>query len=218
MDILNNILLGAAGSIVASIILFCCSSLYKIGYKEDVRFNIEAARIATYQIENQHLYPEDYTLVINQIDVLHQSAFAMYRSLRPLSMIWKRRPRRFIITLLYDIIVVCERAKFVTVGYSGLDEKEARLKEIHQAFYKYGPLAEQNSSTVLVQLDIIENLLNGKNIKKSIKDSFGNMADTQPIEDLVCDGFININSFKQSGDTGLRKKCFTRRKLEKILR
>jgi len=105
MDILNNILLGAAGSIVASIILFCCSSLYKIGYKEDVRFNIEAARIATYQIENQHLYPEDYTLVINQIDVLHQSAFAMYRSLRPLSMIWKRRPRRFIITLLYDIIV-----------------------------------------------------------------------------------------------------------------
>jgi hypothetical protein len=77
MDIVNNILLGAAGSIVATIILYLCSALYRIGYKDDVRFNIEAARIATYQIQNQHLFPEDYALVINQIDILHQRAYSI---------------------------------------------------------------------------------------------------------------------------------------------
>ena len=218
MDILNNILLGAAGSIVATIILYLCSALYRIGYKDDVRFNIEAARIATYQIQNQHLFPEDYALVISQIDILHQCAYSIYRSMRPLSMIWNRNARKMINTLLYDIIMVCERSKFMTVGFSGLDEKEARLREIHKAFYKYAPLDDNNCSAVIVQLDIIENLFNGKRVKSSIKDAFGNMADTQPMEDLVCDGFININALKQKGDTGLRKKCFTRKKLEKLLR
>lgn len=218
MDIINNILLGAAGSIVATIILYICSALYRIGYKDDVRFNIEAARIATYQIQNQHQFPEDYALVINQIDILHQYAYSIYRNMRPLSMIWHRNARKMIITLLYDIIMVCERSKFMTIGLSGLDEKEARLNEIHKAFYKYAPLDENNCSTVIVQLNIIENLLNGSTVKKSIKDAFGNMADTQPVEDLVCDGFINVNSLRQDGDVGLRKKCFTQKKLEKILR
>lgn len=218
MDIVNNILLGAAGSIVATIILYLCSALYRIGYKDDVRFNIEAARIASYQIQNQHLFPEDYALVINQIDILYQCAYSIYRSMRPLSMIWNRNARKMIITLLYDIIMVCERSKFMTIGLSGLDEKEARLNEIHKAFYKYAPLDENNCSTVIVQLSIIENLLNGSTVKKSVKDAFGNMADTQPIEDLVCDGFIHLNSLRQDGDVGLRKKCFTRKKLEKILR
>ena len=75
MDTFLNILLGAIGSIVATIILYICSALYQIGYRDDVRFNIEAARIATYQIQNQHAYPEDYALVIAQIDVLYQCAY-----------------------------------------------------------------------------------------------------------------------------------------------
>lgn len=218
MDLLNNILLGAAGSIVATIILYACSVLYKVGYKDDVRFNIDAARVAVYQIENQHLFPEDYALVIAQIDILHQCAYNIYRSLRPLSMIWNRNARKMIITLIYDIIVVCERAKFITVGFSDLAEKDARLKEIHKAFYKYAPLDDVNRSTVILQLDIIEELFDGKNVKDSINEAFGDMSKTQPMEDLVCDGFINIKSFKQEKDSGLRKRCFSKEELEKILR
>lgn len=218
MFILESILLGAAGSIVATIVLFICSSLYKIGYKDDVRFNIEAARVAMYQIQNQHLFPEDYALVISQIDILHQSVYNIYRSLRPLSMIQNYQAKKMIITLLYDIIVACERAKFMTIGFSGLDEKEARLKEIHKTLYKYQPLDERNSSTVIVQLEIIENLFNGKNIKESIFDAFGNIADTLPLEDLICDGFISVNSLRQKGDIDLRKKCLSQREFETIMR
>ncbi len=218
MDTFLNILLGAIGSIVATIILYICSALYQIGYRDDVRFNIEAARIATYQIQNQHAYPEDYALVIAQIDVLYQCAYNIYRSMRPLSMAPRFNAQKMVITLLCDIISVCERSKYMTAGYSGLNEKAARLQEIHKAFYKYAPLNENNCSTVIVQLDIIENLFNGKKIRDSIAKAFENVADAQPIENLVSDGFININSLKQANDTGLRKKCFSREELEKVLR
>lgn len=218
MDTFLNILLGAIGSIVATIILYICSALYQIGYRDDVRFNIEAARIATYQIQNQHAYPEDYALVIAQIDVLYQCAYNIYRGMRPLSMAPRFNAQKMVITLLCDIISVCERSKYMTVGYSGLNEKVARLQEIHKAFYKYAPLNENNCSTVIVQLDIIENLFNGKKIRDSIAKAFENVADAQPIENLVSDGFININSLKQANDTGLRKKCFSREELEKVLR
>ena len=218
MDTFLNILLGAIGSIVATIILYICSALYQIGYRDDVRFNIEAARIATYQIQNQHAYPEDYALVIAQIDVLYQCAYNIYRSMRPLSMAPRFNAQKMVITLLCDIISVCERSKYMTVGYSGLNEKAARLQEIHKAFYKYAPLNENNCSTVIVQLDIIENLFNGKKIRDSIAKAFENVADAQPIENLVSDGFININSLKQANDTWLRKKCFSREELEKVLR
>lgn len=218
MDTFLNILLGAIGSIVATIILYICSALYQIGYRDDVRFNIEAARIATYQIQNQHAYPEDYALVIAQIDVLYQCAYNIYRGMRPLSMAPRFNAQKMVITLLCDIISVCERSKYMTVGYSGLNEKVARLQEIHKAFYKYAPLNENNCSTVIVQLDIIENLFNGKKIRDSIAKAFENVADAQPIENLLSDGFININSLKQANDTGLRKKCFSREELEKVLR
>ena len=218
MDTFLNILLGAIGSIVATIILYICSALYQIGYRDDVRFNIEAARIATYQIQNQHAYPEDYALVIAQIDVLYQCTYNIYRSMRPLSMAPRFNAQKMVITLLCDIISVCERSKYMTVGYSGLNEKAARLQEIHKAFYKYAPLNENNCSTVIVQLDIIENLFNGKKIRDSIAKAFENVADAQPIENLVSGGFININSLKQANDTGLRKKCFSREELEKVLR
>lgn len=135
-----------------------------------------------------------------------------------MSMAPRFNAQKMVITLLCDIISVCERSKYMTVGYSGLNEKVARLQEIHKAFYKYAPLNENNCSTVIVQLDIIENLFNGKKIRDSIAKAFENVADAQPIENLLSDGFININSLKQANDTGLRKKCFSREELEKVLR
>ena len=90
------------------------------------------------------------------------------------------------------------------------------MQEIHKAFYKYAPLNENNCSTVIVQLDIIENLFNGKKIRDSIAKAFENVADAQPIENLVSDGFININSLKQANDTGLRKSVFREKNLKKF--
>ena len=218
MNIISNIILGAIGSILATIILYICSILYKVRYKEDFKFNLNVARSTTYQIQNQHSFPEDYGLVINQIDVIHRCAFDMYRDLYPLAFLFRRKAKKIVITLLYDIISVCEISKYTTVGYSGECEKEARLEKIHEYFYKYYELEKMNCSTVIVQLDILENIINGINIKKSIREAFGGLADELAVSDLVMDGFINVNSFKQKGDVGIRKKSCSKTEFEELLR
>ena len=93
MDIIMNIILGTIGSIVATAILFLASILYKNGYKDEIRFNLTAARTAIYQIQNQHLFPEDYALVISQIDILHRCAFCIFRNLYPLSLLRDRNAK-----------------------------------------------------------------------------------------------------------------------------
>lgn len=219
MGIIENIILGAIGSLVATIILFLLSQLYKIGYKKDFEFSLEMAYTAIYQIENLHKYPNDYTLVISQIDCLYENAFKMYRYLSPLSLWAKPKSKKLIITLLNDIISACEVSKFTTVGFTGEDEWEARLKRIERIFYKYKYLDDYNCSTVRVQLDIIGNLIKKKSISDSIKDAFGRIANNIPLEDLVIDGFINVNSLKQEKhNIGLRNYCFVKKDLEKLFR
>ena len=216
---LKNILLGAVGSLVATLVLFLLSKLYKSGYKKDFEFSLEMAYTAVYQIENLHEYSEDYSLVISQIDCLYQNAFRMYRSLTPLSLWGKTYSKKLIITLLNDIIRVCEISKFTTVGFSGDDEWEARLGKIEKYFYKYKYLEDTNCSTVRVQLDIISNLIKKKSIDESIKEAFGIKHDDIPYEDLAIDGFINVNTFKcEENNIGLRKYCFTQAELKKLLR
>lgn len=217
MSIISNIILGAIGSILATIILYMCSILYKVGYKEDFKFNLNVARTATYQIQNQHRFPEDYGLVINQIDVIHRCAFNMYRDLYPLALSFRRKEKKMIMTLLSDIIAVCEISKYTTVGYSGESEKEARLEKIHKYFYKYYELDEVNCSTVIVQLDILDNIINGKSIRRSMEDAFGCLVDKIAISDLAIDGFIHINSFRKKNDVGIRKRSYSKIEFEKLL-
>lgn len=104
-NILLNIGLGAVGSIVATVVLYLCSYLYRIGYKEDFEFDLENAYIAVYQIENLHRFPNDYLLVMEQVDNLYRCAFSMYRTLSPLSLWRNRAAKKLIITLLHDISV-----------------------------------------------------------------------------------------------------------------
>lgn len=198
MEFFENIIIGIVGSIVTTIILFLCSKLYKIGYKEDFLFNLSMAKTAVYQINNQHTFPSDYDLVIAQIDVLYKCAFEMYKSIYPFSLLFKSKNKKIIMTLLYDIIRVCERSKFMTVGYNGESENEARLNEIHKCFYKCKSLEKNNYSTVLSQLDLLENLITGKNFIQSIKKQFSMELTSNKKEFLRSFQleYIEINSFR----------------------
>lgn len=219
-NIMSNIIIGAIGSILATVLLFLGSKFYQIGYKERFQFDLESARAAVFQIENQHLFPEDYLLVITQIDVLRQCAINMYCSLSPLSMITKKKSKKLITTLLHDIIRVCEYSKYITVGYDGMREKKARLDKIHRAFYKYTPTSMNHSSTVKIQLDVIQNIIDGKNLKESIIQSIDGQAEVFFVENLLSDKFIDINSFRPEAHkrqnnkksikikNSIREKCF----------
>lgn len=219
MTVIENIILGAIGSIVATIMLFLLSKLYNVGYKKDFNFFLERANNAIYQIENLCTYPDDYNLVIGQIDVLHQCAYGMYKCLSPLALWRKSDSKKLIITLLNDIISICELSKLTTVGFSGDEEREARLDRINRYFYRYKYLENSKCSTIRVELSIIRNLIDKKSIEESIKEAFGNKEKSIPYEDLIVDGFICKNSLKQNNnDIGLRQYCFTEGELEKIFR
>ena len=73
IDAITNILLGAVGSILATLILFLLSSLLDLKYKEKFYTQLELAKTAVYQIANMHRYPTDYPLIMQQVDVLYLS-------------------------------------------------------------------------------------------------------------------------------------------------
>lgn len=163
-DVILNILLGAIGSIVATAILFVLSSLYRFRYKDSFLLNLNVAKTAVYQIANTHRYTSDYYLIMQQIDILHRSCISMAEAMQPLSLWYRPLNRKIIYTLLYDIIQNCERIKYTTVGYSGDQEIDARLKKLHNIFYKFDFDSQEynNQNVISVQLETIEKLLNGK--------------------------------------------------------
>lgn len=216
-NILLNIGLGAVGSIVATVVLYLCSHLYRIGYKEDFEFNLENAYIAVYQIENHHSFPNDYLLVMEQVDNLYRCAFSMYRTLSPLSLWRNRASKKLIITLLHDIIRVCERSKYITIGYEGEREQEARLKKIHKCFYKLPKFDEENISTVGLQLEMIRFLIKGKSIGNTF-DEISRLYGENWMGNLLDNGFIETNSFRVKNSIGIKRKCFAYNELEKELK
>lgn len=205
--------LGAVSSIVATIILHLCSYLYRIGYKEDFEFNLENALSAVYQIENHHRFSDDYLLVMQQTDNLLYCAFNMYKSLKPLSLWRNRTSKKLITTLLYDIIRVCERSKYITIGYSGEEEQKARLKKVHNYFYKCKKFDKENISTVQIQLQMIQLLIKGKTIYE-VYDEILRIYGDDGFENLLDKGFIEKDSFRTKNNTGIRKKCFSYKELE----
>lgn len=209
-EVLSNICLGAIGSILATAILFFLSRWYKFNYKEDIYFNLDLAETAIYQIQNMHLYPEDYVLVINQIDVLYQCIFNIYKSIPTLSFLFRRKEKKLLMSLLYDIVRVCELSKYITIGYNGLTEKEERLKKIHKYFYKCNCFDEYNVSTVKIQLDVIRYLIKGQSNAKALRNAFKcNYNVTDNLWKDFRSSFIEINSFKSSDKYTIKCKGLT---------
>ena len=223
METAINLLLGVMGSIIATFVLYLCSHLYQFGYKEDFEFELENAFISVYQIENHHLFPDDYLFVMRQMDTLRRCSYNMYKLLKPLSL-WKDRlAKKLIVTILYDIINVCEKAEYITVGYDGKKEQEARLEKIHRCFYRLNGFEKNNISTVKIQLEIIKLLIKGEPIYKAFNEIFELygaecVQDFFKSENLDISGLIGINSFRTENDIGMRKRCFTCKELEEALK
>lgn len=216
-NVLMNIILGAVGSIVATVILYFCSHVYQVGYKDDFTFNLENALTAIYQIENHIRFPGDYYWVMSQIDNMCCCVWNMYRSLKPLSLWRNKTEKKLLITLLYDIIRLCEHAKCVAIGYCGEQEQEARINKLQRYFYRFQKTSQENASVTQIQLNVIQLLIKGK----TISETFNEISHTykKPLfENILEDGFIDINSLKSGRAVGIRKKCFCYCELVEVLK
>ena len=178
-EIIANIFLGAVGSIVATIVLYLCSSVYRIGYKKKVMYYLELARNYNYQIRNYQTFVNDYDKIIPCVERMHECIFAIHDNILLLSKLYAPKNKKLIQTLLYDIQRRCERAMFQTVGYHGDAEIEARLNCIQKLFNPH------KESSVEIELEVIAMLLKTKNIKETATKLKTKYVDLKQIKEMV---------------------------------
>lgn len=205
--------IGIIGGFISAFILYMLSRLYKPNYKTELNFILKSAMTNIYQIHNLSEFSEDYDLIITQISELRENAFEMYKLLLPLAMFGKFKTKKMVITLLYDIINVCNVSKYLTFGYENeKEEKRARIEKIREYFFRIDAFEHKNRFLVEVQLNLIEKIINGKSLKKAFRKEFKNFS--KKVEEK----FININSFKDRNDKEyIRKNCLTEKQYKKII-
>jgi len=212
MDIISNIIIGAIGSIVATLLIFLLSKFYRFGCKERIFYQLEMAFNYIYQIENHHSYITDYEIVIHCAEELHKCLFSIHQNIYPFSLPFKSTAKKLIRTLLYDSSKRCEYVMFVTIGYKGNNEKEVRLQKVEERFYNAN-VNDENISIVRIQLQLIKTLIEKKTIYQGIKECKIN-CDINNYEDL-----IDINSFKtESYNKPIQIKGLSRKKYKNIIK
>ena len=206
MYVLINIVIGAIGSIVATIVLFLLTKAYRFEYKDRISYSLDMANNYIWQIENHLTFPDDYNIVVHCAEKLHRCLFEIHENLYPLSMWRCKRGKRLVHTLLYDAIRRCEYIFFVTVGYNGNEEKEARIRKIEKRLYASAVSPE--NSIVKLELDIIKELIERQRIQDALK----------TVSTVDFDELIDINSFKNTGyNTVVQKSGLTRQEYVKII-
>ena len=143
---------------------------------------------------------------MEQIEHLRYYAFSMYKSLTPLCMLGHKKEKKLVITLLYDIMRMCEVSKYTTIGYYGEKEHKARLERVHELFYKHKLFDEENVSTVHIQLELIKELIKGKTICLAFNE-ITRMYRINWCDSLLESAFIEINSFRIKDAGLIKKKC-----------
>ena len=143
-----------------------------------------------YQIENHCFFAEDYDLIVHCVESLHKCMFKIHENIYIFPFLFFQSKKKFIQTMLYDITRRCELVMFSTVGYEGLQEKEARLLKLKKYFYT-SESEKNNCSVVRLLLSLLQNLFNGDSI-------YSVLSKTNMLPYIVTDikNLIDINSFK----------------------
>ena len=215
-DIFQNIIIGAIGSILATIILYFLSQCFSFNSKKRLEYYLEAAFNYIYQIENHCSYSDDYDLIVHCTEELHKCIFEIHANIYPFSMLFNPIKKRLIQTILFDITRRCELVLFSTVGYSDENEKLARLKNLKRYFYTEEG-SEENCSSIRLSLSIVKLLLQGKKIRVAFSEK-----NNLPYEIKDFKNIIEINSFKIRKNSAnnylIQRNGLTKEQYEKLLK
>ena len=214
--IFQNIIIGAIGSILATIILYFLSQCYSFNSKKHLEYYLETAFNYIYQIENHCSYRDDYDLIMHCTEELHKCIFEIHTNIYPFSMLFNPTRKKLIQTILFDIIRRCEIVLFSTVGYDDENEKLARLKILKKYFYTEDG-SEENCSSIRLSLSIVRLLLQGKNIRKAFSEKNNLPYDIKDFENI-----IEINSFRVKNHSVnkylIQRNGLTKKQYDKLIK
>ena len=183
-----NIGIGVLSGIITTCLLFLLSKFYHPNNIKNIKNNLELAERYIWQIDAMIGFPYDYDRIIHAFEKLHDNLFQIYLCMAPSICLFKPKNKKIIYTLICDMMRCCEASMLVTEGYSGDEEKEARIKNIirHLRFQHkrdtYSALQREHALIVAL-------------LKHSVKRAFEEAGRRFPKIDY--EELREINSFKQ---------------------
>lgn len=155
---LRDIVIGAIGSVIATLIIWTLSCIWSVQSKSRVISCLKEMEQYSWMIRNRNGYLTDYTEIVHcseQILILIRELFG--------SMMWLNRVRvgKLFFTLLYDIQRRCNRICFQTIGYDNEDEIAGRMERIEkEQFYLSDTHCEE--MYILTEIKLLEQCYKSK--------------------------------------------------------
>jgi hypothetical protein len=207
-----EITIGVIASIVATVFCFLFSQLWGINDKNTIDGHLEVVKTSLYEISMKVDYPEDYGRVVSLLDQVTIATYGAASSIRLLTYGLDFGKKKFVYTVLADLILMCESCRNTTVGYSGKSEIESRCEEIAEKISVYNAVTHP-LSTKYCMIDMLKYYNYKNSFADSIKYSeIGRRFSSDEIIDfLKSDYAIERNSFKTDANVlWVRNRGFDR--------
>lgn len=211
-SILSNVIIGAIGSILATLIIFLLSLVYNSKAKEQRFFDLNYIQKEVWQIENHLGFPDDFDFLMHCMEEVYKATFDISKNIYPSTFLLHPIKKRIAFTLLYDLLRRCELSLFTTEGYEGKTEKQARMNNIRKILYCKEN--ELECSILSDQVEILKHLFSGKSIKYSFKNCINSKVYSR-----CPDILIEINSFKtESHNWPIQENGISKENFDKIFK
>lgn len=214
-----SIAIGVFSSIVATIIWYVLSQLWRKDDRKCIRMELEIALTSLYEIEEKIGYPEDYTRILQQADRMYDSLNRAFGMIKIFTYGFDFDRKKMITTIIWENIRLCEYSKNVTVGYSKDAEIEERCERIAKRLDIKGS-TNTGMSVNLISLYVAKDLNDNVEAKKSLHTWMKTNGDNALLkEQLLNKQFIEINTFKCGlvSKIHIKHYCFTKEEYEQYL-
>ena len=184
----TNIGIGILSGVITTCLLFLLSKIYHPNNIKNIKNNLDLAERYIWQIDAMIDFTDDYDRIIHAFEKLHDNLFQIYLCMAPSICLFRQKNKKIIYTLIYDMMRCCEASMLVVEGYSGDEEKEARIRNII-AYLRFQHETDPYSALQREHALIVALL------KHSVKRAFEEADRRFPQIDY--EELIEINSFKQ---------------------
>lgn len=203
MEIFINLFIGILGSIVASIVIALCLHIYEFGAKSKILYRIDFMMNYIWIIDNKYTYLDDYNEIVHCAEEILRMVREICDYVKPLNLRYvrcickNRLNRKMFFTVLYDIQSRCEMICFQTVGYSGQQETEERIKALSGKQIIYN---EDETAILEMEAEWLKDIASGK-------------------KPVYRNDIINVNSFRMNKKDKMyiRNKGIKQCEFEKIM-
>ena len=216
LNILLNISIGIASSIIAAFLCWLFTQIYSLNTRKYINYKIIVLRKNNYSYQ-KFLEYQDYDLALMQVHRMLDIIGEIYASIKVFTYLFRKK--KLILTLLNNLYIQISRFQNYYKGYEPKDEKEFCCYEAKRHLYTVGfkasedgchPDPNQFQSCSEVAIELLSDLnLSKKSVVKIMYKSwcFNGDMDLEIRKQYFID-LIDIHSFQDSYHPQVAKQVF----------